>query len=78
MTNVAFAEGWTIADRVRAKELLAGLQVAGVQELRQVSPGGVQAYTPGFPVMLTEAGLGAAKPTLEGLEELVARLQEPY
>jgi hypothetical protein len=74
LTSVAFAEGWTIAERVRAKELLAELEEAGVQELREVESGVVQAYAPGYPVLLSEAGPDAGKPTLLGLEGLVARL----
>jgi hypothetical protein len=75
MTNVAFDEGWTVSDRVRAKELLEELRVAGVQELRQRAPGGLEAYAPGLPVMQTEARL-VGEPTLQGLEELVARLRD--
>jgi ketosteroid isomerase-like protein len=75
MREVAFAEGWTVADRVRANELLDELWLAGVQELRRRPPGGLDAYAPGFAVLRTEARL-VAKPTLQGLEELVARLRE--
>jgi hypothetical protein len=76
MTEVAFAESWTVPDRLRAKELLDELWVAGVQELRQRAPGGLQAYAPGFPLMRTEARL-VGKPTLQGLDELVAGLRAP-
>jgi hypothetical protein len=76
LREVAFAEGWAVADRLRAKELLDELWVAGVQELRQRAPGGLQAYAPGFPVMHTEARL-VGKPTLQGLDELVGRLRAP-
>ena len=48
MREVAFAESWAVADRLRAKELLEELRVAGVQELRQRAPGSLEGVRAGI------------------------------